>query len=96
MQGRRIEDPGDRFAAAQDGRLKEGDYFKDAEGGWNVCVPNCDPSCPSHITNNGPGNANWSVTEHEDGTITVSPSILVRSNIERYHGHLVRGEWRSC
>ena len=38
------------------------------------------------------------VTEHEDGTITVSPSILVTTrkngvDIELYHGYLVRGEW---
>lgn len=30
------------------------------------------------------------VTEHDDGTITVNPSILMPS---RYHGWLRRGEW---
>lgn len=42
------------------------------------------------------------VTEHEDGTITVSPSILVsrrdtetRSDVELWHGYLKRGQWRS-
>jgi hypothetical protein len=30
-----------------------------------------------------------SVTEHEDGTITVSPSIQG----DKYHGNLIRGVW---
>lgn len=34
------------------------------------------------------------VTENDDGTITVSPSILVSDNTgELYHGWLVNGEW---
>lgn len=34
------------------------------------------------------------VVEHEDGTITVSPSILVSDDRgELYHGYLVAGEW---
>ena len=36
-----------------------------------------------------------SVVEHEDGTITVSPSILVRGKSE-WHGFLERGVWREC
>lgn len=41
---------------------------------------------------------NHEVTEHEDGTITVSPSILIRTSwagkpIE-WHGYLERGVWR--
>jgi hypothetical protein len=38
------------------------------------------------------------VTEHEDGTITVSPSILLESmdgNV-LWHGYLERGVWREC
>jgi hypothetical protein len=36
------------------------------------------------------------VTEHEDGTITVSPSILVSDATgELWHGYLERGVWRS-
>lgn len=41
-----------------------------------------------------------SVTEHDDGTITVSPSILVTSGRNRgkpsWHGYLERGVWREC
>lgn len=34
------------------------------------------------------------VVEHEDGTITVSPSIFDAPN--GWHGWLERGVWRSC
>lgn len=38
------------------------------------------------------------VTEHEDGTITVSPSILTQSQHEdkTWHGYLEKGVWREC
>jgi hypothetical protein len=41
------------------------------------------------------------VTEHEDGTITVSPSILVTlpqgdAPTREWHGYLERGVWRQC
>lgn len=38
------------------------------------------------------------VTEHEDGTVTVSPSISVSLGVagEGYHGYLERGAWRSA
>lgn len=43
------------------------------------------------------------ITEHENGTITVSPSILVslpetkdRPRQDLWHGYLERGVWRSC
>ena len=40
--------------------------------------------------------ASHNVTEHEDGTITVSPSILVtHGSDEVWHGYLERGVWRS-
>lgn len=37
---------------------------------------------------------NHEVVEHDDGTITVSPSILVSNNDESWHGYLERGVWR--
>ena len=45
--------------------------------------------------------ANHTVTEHEDGTITVSPSILISSSDDEgaptvWHGYLERGVWREC
>lgn len=37
------------------------------------------------------------VIEHEDGTITVSPSILVSNNVgQLWHGYLRRGVWEEC
>lgn len=38
------------------------------------------------------------VVEHEDGTITVSPSILVHPAYDApgWHGYLERGVWREC
>lgn len=37
------------------------------------------------------------VTEHDDGTITVSPSILINQPPDKqWHGYLERGVWREC
>jgi hypothetical protein len=37
----------------------------------------------------------WHITEHDDGTITVSPSIFVNPNRpESWHGFLEHGVWR--
>jgi hypothetical protein len=40
--------------------------------------------------------SNHEVTEHEDGTITVSPSILVSAGgkLGEWHGYLEHGVWR--
>lgn len=41
-----------------------------------------------------------SVVEHHDGSITVSPSILVTTGLggkdPQWHGYLERGVWREC
>lgn len=42
------------------------------------------------------GLANHEVVEHEDGTITVSPSILCSTGEQSWHGYLERGIWREC
>lgn len=57
----------------------------DGERVWKARTPN------GHLANL----AAHDVTEHDDGTITVSPSILVSNpqEGELYHGFLVRGEW---
>ncbi len=34
------------------------------------------------------------VVEHEDGTVTVSPSIAPRPGTDGWHGYLERGIWR--
>jgi hypothetical protein len=57
----------------------------DGKRTWMVRTPN------GHLGNLGAHD----VTEHEDGSITVSPSILVSNpqEGELYHGFLVAGEW---
>ena len=59
-----------------------GDYWRDEDTGvWMAYCPK-----------GGIGAlADHQVTEHEDGTITVSPSILMPG---QWHGYLERGVWR--
>ena len=64
-------------------------YWKDGDSSraWWIYLPGC-----------GAGNLpNHKIEEHEDGTITVSPSIRMTGHkdgkpMER-HGFLVRGRW---
>lgn len=67
--------------------LEMGEYGKGADGKWYCRVP---------TTGIGIGNlSNHDVVEHEDGTITVSPSILCTGhNGKQWHGYLERGVWR--
>jgi hypothetical protein len=46
---------------------------------------------------------NHTIEEHEDGTITASPSILVGAAYDGgqitatfWHGYLIKGVWREC
>lgn len=66
--------------------LKEGEYGKAPNGVW-MCRP---PG--SHMGSL----ANHEVTENPDGTITVSPSILIDDGRTKWHGYLIAGEWRKC
>lgn len=66
-------------------------YFKnDDDGFWYLHLPDC-----------GLGNlANHKIEEHEDGTISVTPSILVTGHEDgkstQRHGYLTRGVWNEC
>ena len=92
MIGRRLED---RTASEiLPPNARPGDYWRwrrkrSQPWHWYVLVPSGDIG----------GLRQHQVTEHEDGTITVSPSILVRGgpgmSEERWHGFLERGVWRS-
>lgn len=64
-----------------------GEYHRLA-GTWYGCTP------VGSVANL----ARHSVTEHDDGTITVSPSILVHGGRDDkdWHGYLERGVWREC
>ena len=58
---------GQRLADGFVGAPDRGSYWRDEDGSWSCCTPN------GRIGSL----ANHAVTEHEDGTITVTPSILV-------------------
>lgn len=92
MQGRRTycNDAGDFFLDAAEqtpaGRPTPGDYWR-YKGLWYAKSPN-GLRC---------GLAKHAVAEHEDGTVTVSPSILVSGYDgvdKQWHGYLERGIWR--
>jgi hypothetical protein len=107
MKGRRIYpdakgwltqalEPGDYGCAnptqMQDGSPVEG-WLKNHYPQWLAMTPN----------GHGGSLFNHQVTEHEDGTITVSPSILIttsndggKTQTELWHGYLERGVWRAC
>lgn len=74
---------GRRIADDED-HFRPGDYWK-IGGVWHCSTPN------GHF-----GNLKaHDVIEHEDGTITVSPSILVSHPVQgAWHGFLERGVWR--
>jgi hypothetical protein len=67
--------------------MEPGDYGRPRSEGMWVC------RSPSGRGGNLSGHT---VTEHEDGTITVSPSILIDWGEpgEQWHGYLERGSWR--
>lgn len=65
-------------------QLKEGEYGKNPKDGIWYARPPGQRMCSI---------ANHDVTEHEDGTITVAPSILITGETG-WHGFLERGVWR--
>lgn len=89
MTGRRRED------GCPPWQLEAGDYCKRGDFWWVMC-PN--GNGPARLTGNVRDQHNWDVTEHEDRTITVSPSIEAHEAGPRagyWHGYLERGVWRS-
>ena len=79
---------GKRVYKDKDGNLflSPGDYGKDINGDWLARPPKGHTG--SLIKHD--------VIEHEDQTITVSPSILITSAKDSYHGYLEKGIWREC
>jgi hypothetical protein len=70
--------------------LAEGEYGKDPRDGiWKARPPGM----------NMGSLGNHQVIEHDDGTITVHPSILITEYEDdckiEWHGYLERGVWRS-
>ena len=85
------ETPGRRIYPDESGHLylAECDYGRQGSS-WFARPPGCHAGDLS----------NHEVIEHEDKTITVSPSILITCTNECgerivWHGYLVRGVWRS-
>ena len=89
MQGRRVD-------AKPDGTplLQPGDYGKDVDGFWHCCPPQPVGEWVEYFFGNLRAHT---VVEHEDRTITVSPSILITRRspeVSTWHGFLERGVWR--
>ncbi len=84
MQGQRNDD-----AELLD--IAPGGYAKLPSGDWFLCAPNgVFGTISPHI---------HTITEHDDGTITVSPSILYHpdaNDAHGWHGFLERGIWRTA
>lgn len=62
------------------------DPYGDGDSRWWVWPPGLYSAFPL--------DDRWTVQQHEDGTITVSPSIAVGKDGGDYHGFLTAGEWR--
>lgn len=64
--------------------LEAGDYCVRSGVAW-VCLPS--GVGPSRLED-------WTLTEHDDGTITLAPSILDAGTPNGWHGYLEHGIWR--
>lgn len=63
--------------------LEEGQYGKGLDGIWYARPPG------NHMGTL----AGHTVVEHEDNTITVTPSILINDGRSVWHGFIQRGMW---
>jgi hypothetical protein len=88
MQGKRIYESPLPY-------LNPGEYGKAKDGTWWICSPN---GIHGRIKD-----SIWKIIEHEDGTITASPSILLNypqaptdCNPPSWHGYLEKGVWKEC
>jgi hypothetical protein len=80
-QGRRLPDQEEIHRP----EARAGDYWRWPDGMWMCRTPE----------GSGGNLSGHEVVEHEDGTITASPSILVSDGDgPRWHGYLERGVWR--
>lgn len=85
---------GKRIFPNEDGHLilAAGDYGKDLRGVWMARCPDPEISMGSLESHD--------VVEHEDGSISVTPSILIQypygdqQIVKRWHGFLEKGIWR--
>lgn len=97
MKAGRELGPGERFdpPTQDETYLKMGQYGKHPhDGHWYARVPHDFPDGCSIFCNLSAHD----ITEHPDGTITVSPSILItqprgKNPEQRWHGYLHEGIW---
>lgn len=81
LQPSRVDEDGNEWFAPESGSY----WFERKTGHWAAVTPN---GLHGNLSNHD-------VVEHEDGTITVSPSILVeQGSVGSWHGYLERGIWR--
>lgn len=82
-QGRRLPD-----GPLVEMQFAPGDYMKTDGGIWFCKAPR---GSMGNLTAH-------KIVEHDDGTITVSPSILITDHRpgHSWHGYLERGVWREC
>jgi hypothetical protein len=105
MQGRRLPDSVDGVLP----QLEPGDYIQITGGAWYDERRRQFPDKPIWICSSPNGsvcslNALHNFALHEDGTLTVAPSILISrlyhengeaKSQELWHGYLERGVWRT-
>lgn len=97
-QGRRLPDDTniDDWLFGADGassNREPGDYIVRGVAVW-ICMPNGSYG-RIPIRDEGHGGAVWGFTEHEDGSITLTPSISYNAGRpDAWHGFLERGAWR--
>ncbi len=86
-----MNSPGKHIDLTEDNHaLEPGEYGKDPKGNWFCRVP----AVPGKYFGVG-GLGKHTIVEHEDGTITVSPSILCTGHHgATWHGYLEHGVWR--
>jgi hypothetical protein len=81
---------GRRVYGKQVYELEPGEYTLrslDGEPTWWAAVPADGPPMIGNLSGH-------QVEEHDDGTITVSPSILTGRGERQWHGYLEHGVWR--
>ncbi|PKN20418.1 MAG: hypothetical protein CVU71_01100 [Deltaproteobacteria bacterium HGW-Deltaproteobacteria-6] len=70
---------------------ERGEYSKQSDGTWLLCLPT---GIHGQINNK-----TWKIVEHDNNTITVTPSILTTTTGHpelTWHGYLEAGIWREC
>lgn len=98
MIGKRIYHPEGPEPRPRNVELAPGEYcYLPRYNLWLACSPN------GHMCTLGQGHppdvkgSTHDIIEHADGSITVSPSILIsNAECELWHGYLQAGVWRSC